>query len=101
MGKIIDAIRKETNGTFEVKNYETTLIYWLPKFDHLGRPINVNPNYIDFTMTIDGQEYHITKHGWIIAVWNGPYRYTTMMQKDWEQYALEWEDLTPDYLKTK
>ena len=97
--QIVEAIRTATNGTFVGFSGVKTCMGWIPEYDSLGRPLNCDPNYIDSTIRIDGQDYYITKVKWHVYIWNQPCSRCTVWKKDRDKYILAEVDLTPDYVK--
>lgn len=99
--EITEALRNITGGTFEMSG-TTTLLGWIPQYDKQGRPLNADPNYIDYSVNIEGTEYDVTKHGWDVYVWKPEFKqaqYTNLWTPDYMDHVLAHIDLTPDYLK--
>jgi hypothetical protein len=97
--QIVEAIRNATYGTFVGYGGYTTCMGWLPNFDSQGRPLDCDPNYRDSSIRIEGQDYHMTKVGWHVYIWNQPRSYQTVWAKDRDKYILAEVDWTPDYVK--
>lgn len=97
--QIVEAIRFATGGTFVGNGGFSTCMGWIPDYDSQGRPINCDPNYRDSSIRIEGHDYHMTRKGWHVYIWNQPCSYGTVWAKDRDKYILAEVDLTPDYVK--
>lgn len=97
--QIVEAIRLATNGEFVGRNGVKTCMGWIPAYDRQGRLLNCDPNYIDSTVMIEGQDYYMTRVGWHVYIWNEPRSRSTVWEEDRDKYILAEVDLTPDYVK--
>jgi hypothetical protein len=97
--QIVEAIRLATGGAFIGYGGYTTCMGWSPNYDSQGRLLNCDPNYRDSNIRIEGKDYHMTRVGWHVYIWNQPCSYCTVWKEDRDKYILAEVDLTPDYVK--
>lgn len=100
--KIIEAIRKATNGTFIGDYYSSTSMGWSKIYDEEGRLLTADPNYMDSSININGTEYSLTRKGWWAYIWNPESKgnYMVLLDKNnLEESLLAKVDLRPDYVK--
>ena len=99
--KIVEAIRKITNGEFIGKHHSSTLIGWIENYDEQGRILNADPNYKDSRITVLNETYPITRAGWYAYIWvpNSNCGYTTCWSECREKFLFSLVDLRPDYVK--
>jgi hypothetical protein len=100
--KIIEAIRKATNGEFVGDCCMSTLMGWINQYDEQGRLLTADPNYRDSEVNINGATYKITRNGWYAYIWNPKYEkacYTWCWMPNRSEYLIGEVDLRPDYVK--
>lgn len=97
--EIVEAIKLASNGSFIGDHCISTLMGWIPNYDKKGRPLNCDPNYKDSEFVIEGQTYKVTRHGWMVIIWEGDGRYTKLLGGIPDKGILAKIDLTPDYVK--
>ena len=59
--KIVEAIRKATNGTFLPERHSSTLLGWTKVYDEEGREVSVDPNTKEGRIQIMDKSYLITR----------------------------------------
>lgn len=64
--KIVEAIRKITNGEFIGEHHSSTLMGWIENYDEQGRILNADPNYKDSRVTVLNET---SRAGWYIYIW--------------------------------
>ena len=102
--KVVEEIRKQTDGTFIVPNHTSTLMGYVKKFDEQGREVTVDPNYKHGKINICGEDYFVTRYGWTAIVWKPERKDASYMwafcldKKDIEERALAIVDVKPDYV---
>lgn len=103
--QIVNAIRTATNGTFIGEFYTTTLMGWMRIYDEEGREVTCDPNYIESTINIDGNEYGIVKHEWKTYIFKPEFKdYANRLslwgdEKKLKKMVLSIIDDEPDYVK--
>ena len=99
--KIVEAIRKATNGTFLPERHSSTLLGWTKVYDEEGREVSVDPNTKEGRIQIMDKSYLITRHGWKVWIWKPEWKENSNPwdKHEREKYCLAELNLKPDYVK--
>ena len=77
---------------------------WIQSYDDQGRPLRTDPNYLHYIIRIDGVDYAVTKHEWMVYVWKPEVAREASYGWLWSQDIVDNKtlyifDTTPDYVK--
>ena len=97
------ALYNATGGTFRAPGI-TTCMGWIQSYDDQGRPLRTDPNYLHYIIRIDGVDYAVTKHEWMVYVWKPEVAREASYGWLWSQDIVDNKtlyifDTTPDYVK--